>query len=358
MNTKDETSKRTRTIRGASTTTDVTTVNETNEDQTHGSTDRSGWHRGGLLLVSIAVYGGIIGLLLESTPKILGMFDAFAFLEAHIPVEERPHFIDRVVNLIVLPMSIVFLVAVYKMAFVDDKTLLPLINVNRLLRWQIDEYKTSIDGLGDKAQVLRDTILQDLNARKIANMTAQSVIGYTSLLSKATHPYLLVSAKRGVRATIAIYVNKMGERDLYVSWRLFIQGVLNYRLLVVMGLLALPFAGCAALFQFIAISLAVSLSIDTSGVSPILALFSAFPAFLAFYVIECLLVAGWGYLRKGDLWYHFWADPTIFHIEEIQALSYAVHSAVVGTLKAEGIKSDVIRQKTNFRASRRDRNNS
>lgn len=200
------------------------------------------------------------------------------------------------------------------------------VNVNKLGEY-LDGWADLVEGMGSKATQVSAKTLQYLNDREMPEVKVEEVKGTVSVTEKG-RPYLLTSVYPSAKTSV--YIGEHGK-DLYVSWRTFIQPTLNLGILLLTGFLAVVFGwylDSSHFFDF--------------GESAIFG-----------FIVEIILIAFAGRLFKGSFAAYFLIEPHIFHAESITAMSLSVHKSLLRALDESGIDVSKLRLKRDFKGGRR-----
>lgn len=98
------------------------------------------------------------------------------------------------------------------------------INVEKL-GYNFDEWGELIENNGEKANEVREEVINLLVYRNMPQVQIRKVFAKVSLLSEEKRPYTITTTHPG--ATTAIYVTEYGK-DLYASWRAFIKPTIKF----------------------------------------------------------------------------------------------------------------------------------
>jgi len=215
------------------------------------------------------------------------------------------------------------------------------LNVNKLGIF-LDGWSELIEGMGSKADKVRKDVLKLVEGREIPDVASGEKIGYVSLISKDRRDYIVSETDPG--ATTTIYIAQYGK-DLYASWRTWIQYVLNWDLLK-------WFVGAAVVFGLF------GGGIRQGGgfLGPQETTFSFggwIAATVAWLIGFAILLAIAGRVIKGSFLAYFFVEPNIFDAEDITAMSLAAHYSVLRALDKAGIDTSQLRIKQKFTGGRR-----
>ena len=213
----------------------------------------------------------------------------------------------------------------------------------------IDSWSDLLEGMAGKAEEVNKEILKQLQDKKLPNVRVREVSARTSIFSSARRPYILLETHPG--ATTGIYISARGE-DLYVSWKTFVVGVFNRRLLMILlGFSAIPnICTFTIAFAFSAVDSITSLG-GFGSLSA--AIFPAVAGTIAVFIFLVGLIALAGFFIRGDFLSFLLIEPTLFAVEDITVLSHAADKAVRNSLKKVGIADALIRRKTDFKGNKR-----
>jgi hypothetical protein len=196
----------------------------------------------------------------------------------------------------------------------------------------LDGWSELVEGMGTKAEQVRDAVLKDLEGRNMPNIKMSKKTGYVSLVSSDKRAYVITQTQPG--ATTTIYITEHGQ-DLYVSWRTYLKPVLNFLTLTLIGVAALIFGGVVG---------------DNN-------LFGGFGLFLFTFIImlfiSAVLVAMAGFFFRSNPLAYFYDEVTVLDAEDITAMSLSVHKSILRSLDQAGIDTSKLRIKEKFTGGRK-----
>jgi hypothetical protein len=215
----------------------------------------------------------------------------------------------------------------------QDKPALPPKKFNlKKLGLFLDGWSELVEGMGTKAEQVRDAVLKDLKGRNMPNINILKRTGYVDPVSHDKRAYVITKTQPG--ATTTIYVAEHGQ-DLYVSWRTYIKPVLNIVVLTLIGIAALIFGMIVA---------------DNN-------LYGSFGLFLFTFIIMlfigAMFVAMAGYFFRGNPLAFFYVEVTVLDAEDITAMSLSVHKSILRSLDQAGIDTSKLRIKEKFTGGRK-----
>jgi hypothetical protein len=108
------------------------------------------------------------------------------------------------------------------------------VDVNKL-GYHLDGWADLLEGMGERVSEVQKSVLDFLVERDMPEIGVFDVIGHASLSSNERRSYLLTTTHPG--ATTAIYIASHGK-DLYVSWRTFINRILNWGMILMVIFIA------------------------------------------------------------------------------------------------------------------------
>ena len=196
----------------------------------------------------------------------------------------------------------------------------------------LDGWSDLVENMGNKADEVRDEVLQQLENRKMPDIELSRKTGYADLTASDKRAYLISETQPG--ATTTIYVNQHGE-DLYVSWRTHLKPILNNTVFVVLGLAALVIGIIAANNRFL----------------------GGFGLFLATFITVFIIGAGSlalvGSIFRQNPFAFFFVDVNVLDAEDITAMTISVHYSVLRALDKSGIDVSKLRIKEKFTGGRK-----
>jgi hypothetical protein len=205
------------------------------------------------------------------------------------------------------------------------------INLKKLGMY-LDGWGDLVEGMGTKATQVRYEVLEQLRSRNMPDVSLSRKTGYANVTSKDKRAYLISKTDPGVTTTI--YVAEHGK-DLYVSWRTYLDRVWNQVVLWVILGAALLFGAAQANDRY----------------------FGGFAIFMATFVgaliVEAGLVALAGFLFRRDPLAFFFVEVTVLDAEDISAMSLSVHKSILRALDQSGIEVSKLRFKEKFTGGRR-----
>jgi hypothetical protein len=216
------------------------------------------------------------------------------------------------------------------------------LNVNKLGVF-LDGWSDIVEGMGDKANQVRQNILSLLQGREMPDIALDNKVGYVSLISKDRRDYIVSETFPGARTTI--YIAQHGN-DLYASWRTWIEPKINWNLWkwILIGAAVLGF-------------LTGGIQQSNSFYGPSQTNFSLIGwigAMIGYLVLTAIVLAVVGRVIKGNFLAYFFIEPNVFDAEDITAMSLSVHKSVLRALDSAGIDSSKLRLKQDFKGGRRD----
>ena len=218
---------------------------------------------------------------------------------------------------------------------------LPKEDVNNL-GYFLDGWADLIEGMGEKAEEVRQKVITGLTDRKMPSIYPIEVDGFASMTGSELRHYLLSTTRPG--ATTAIYVGKHGV-DLYASWRTFIHPVFNLK---VIGAFLLVAAGLGLMIG------GIDRGTDWYGRATTSFSFSGWLLTTLFILfVTCVLAAIAGRIFKGSFMAFFFIEPNIFDAEDITAMSLSAHKSLLRALDNSGIDVTKLRLKREFKGGRR-----
>ncbi len=207
------------------------------------------------------------------------------------------------------------------------------INVNKLGLF-IDGWADLVEGMGAKAETVRQEVLTQLESREMPDVKTANKNGYVDLSAPGYREYVVTTTFPGV--TTVIYVAQHGK-DLYTSWKTFIRPVINGALMVVL-----------VIASFI-------LGIFQAGAAPVF--INSGMVFLIGWIgsliFLCLLIAAAGYIFKRSVLAYFFVEPSYFDADDVTAMSLSVHYSILRALDKAGIESAKLRLKRDFTSGRK-----
>lgn len=123
--------------------------------------------------------------------------------------------------------------------------ILNLKNISWLLGYYLDGWADLVEGMGDKATVVQNGIIDQLNQRGMPDIKVENISLREGFLSSSFRAYIQTKTDPGAKTIV--YIDKRGN-DLYSSWRSFIRPTINWRLILIYGLLSFGIT----LFLFVA----------------------------------------------------------------------------------------------------------
>jgi hypothetical protein len=206
----------------------------------------------------------------------------------------------------------------------------------------LDGWSDLIEGMGGKANEVRVEVLKQLQSRGMPEIGLSNIIAFVGIFSSERRDYVITDTEPGARTTI--YISQFGK-DLYASWRTWIEPKMNWDLLKWFGI------GAGVLGFF-------SGGIQQSGgfFGPSSLSFS-FPGWIlstiGFGIFGAILLAFTGKMVKGSYTAFFYIEPNIFDAEDITAMGLAVHKSILRALDTSGIDITKLRIKERFSGGRR-----
>lgn len=216
------------------------------------------------------------------------------------------------------------------------------LNVNALGDF-LDGWSDLIEGMGGKADEVRQLVLKQLQDRNMPDINLGSKTGVVSLGSGEKRDYVVADTQPGAYTTI--YISKHGN-DLYASWRTWIEPKFNWNLLkwfglaaVVLGLISGGTSNNYGIFGSSRISFSLTGWIFST---------------IGFACLEFILLGIAGRIIKGRFFAYFFIEPNVFDAEDITAMSLSVHKSILHSLDNAGIDISKLRVKQTFKGGRRD----
>ena len=216
------------------------------------------------------------------------------------------------------------------------------LNVNKLGVF-LDGWSDIVEGVGSKAMEVRQNILNILKERQMPEIEVMKTTLFVGLISQDNRDYLVSQTFPGARTTI--YIAQHGK-DLYASWRTWIEPVFNWNL-----------------WRLILVGAAV-LGLITGGIGksggfygPSKTTFSFvgwIAATIGYLITVAIILAIAGRIIKGRFTAYFFVEPNVFDADDITAMSISVHKSVLRALDSAGIDSSKLRLKRDFKAGRKD----
>jgi hypothetical protein len=210
----------------------------------------------------------------------------------------------------------------------------------------IDRWADTVEGKSELAETIKANLLKQLREKNMPDIRIQPTNVNVGMFSK-TRPYIIATTNPGV--TTAIYVAAHGK-DLYLSWRTHVRGVLNTRLLMMLaaaaGMPTLCLSPCL-LIGNVASSFFSFSEVDAGGIfAPALGIF------IGFFMFEVIMIALAGYFIRGDFFAYFFIEPTIFDAEDITATNLVIHKAMEKSIESAGLDPAILRPKPDIRSGR------
>ncbi len=217
-------------------------------------------------------------------------------------------------------------------------------NVNNL-GYFLDGWADLVEGMGEKADDIHANVLTQLKDREMPGIRVSAKTGYASHMASDRREYTVITTSPG--ATTLTYIGKHGK-DLYTSWRTFIQPVLNKQVLL------------------IALGISAALGLFTGGINesgggmfggPSQTSFSFLGwigATIGFAILTAVILGIAGRVMKGSFWAYFFIEPSLFDADDITAMSLSAHKSLLRALDSVGIESSKLRIKRDFKGGRRD----
>jgi hypothetical protein len=203
----------------------------------------------------------------------------------------------------------------------------------------VDSWADLLDDMGDKTAALTTAFQQRMSVRQIPNMQYSASTLTPSGLTGQRRLYQLVRTRTG--ATMAARIDQFG-RDLFMSWDLWVRPLPNWPVILVV-------LGIAAFFAF--------------GTARSPALFGPPQFSLVLWIVGTIIHSLWigflvglaGKVVRGNWLGFFIKSLTPFDIDDITAMSLAVHHSLLEAADSVGISATLLRPKETFRGGRRDR---
>ncbi len=215
------------------------------------------------------------------------------------------------------------------------------INVNKL-GFYLDGWADLIEDMGSKADQVRKDVLKQLRLRNMPDIDVRAWEGYVSSISRERREYLASMTDPGSVTTI--YVAEHGK-DLYASWRTWIEQVLNVKLLQIVGVV------CGVLGFFTG-GLRGSTDFFRNTQSTI-SITGWVTSTIGLLILAAILIAVAGRIVKGGFLAFFFIEPNMFDAEDITAMSLSVHKSLLRALDNSGIDISKLRLKRDFKGGRR-----
>lgn len=215
------------------------------------------------------------------------------------------------------------------------------LNVNKL-GFYLDGWADIVEGMGSKAGEVRQNVLKSLQDRNMPEITLGNKNGYVSLVSNEKRDYVVAETNPGARTVINI---SQHGKDLYASWRTWLEPKVNWGLLKWFGL------GAAVLGLFTG-------GIQQGGgfFGPSQTSFSLTGwifSTIGFALLAAFGLAIAGRIFKGGFLAYFFIEPNVFDAEDITAMSLSVHKSIIRSLDISGIDISKLRIKEKFTGGRR-----
>jgi len=219
-------------------------------------------------------------------------------------------------------------------------------NVNNL-GYFLDGWADLIEGMGEKTEEVRSKVVKELQGRNMPDIKISNPIAVASSLGNEKREYTITTTYPG--ATTAIYIACHGK-DLYTSWRTFINPVLNWGTIILLAIIA---GGLSLWWQ------GSGLRINTFD--DYLYYFSEWFSFIEWIVgailvffVGSFMVSLAGRHLKGNSRAFFYIEPNLFDADDIAAMSLSAHKSILRALDTAGIDVTKLRLKQDFKGGRRD----
>lgn len=218
------------------------------------------------------------------------------------------------------------------------------------LGYHLDGWSDVIPNAGNRALEVRERVYQILGTRYMPDVKLSKVWGFTNLIGQNTdRPYIIATTHPA--ATVYVYVEQHGA-DLYVSWRSFIKNKFRWW---VKALALLALIGVSALTILSALSSGGATASSASGtnLSPFLTTICgggmvfccSLSGLLTIGIPILMLMAIAGYYLQGNIFYYLFYDPTIFDVEDVNAMQLTVDKTLREALRGVGIDPAFLRVK-------------
>jgi len=216
-------------------------------------------------------------------------------------------------------------------------------NINKLGE-RIDGWADLVVNAGDEAELARKQ-LEVIIQRKSFPGTLVSSELITPSTGRRMRSYIVTEMDNG--ATVAAYFGSFGK-DLYAKWDIYVKKIINkpvvYSILALSGLQGLTTGAALG-------SLASAFRGGGFGVFIFGFLFGAIMAF-----VPLVLSVGFaGFIIKQSFFGFIFNEMDEFDIDDMGALTLAVHKAMLDTLDAIGIETQALRMKEKFSVGKRER---
>lgn len=200
----------------------------------------------------------------------------------------------------------------------------------------LDMWAELIEGYGEKADEFYENFSTHFKNREIKGVSFwQGNLTATGLFA----PYRKMEiVQRGV-VTMPIYIATQGK-DLYVSWRAFVQGYIS---LVKIGV----WTAICFLVSFLFFGL--SEQYEYGETSTVLDSSRCFTSFATIMIVTGIVAAAYGFFyRQGD-WQAIWRDQlNELHIDDIASLTSAVHYSLIAASDKMGIDTTKLQPREPF----------
>jgi hypothetical protein len=197
---------------------------------------------------------------------------------------------------------------------------------------RLDGWADLVDGAGERATAVENAFITEVQARRMPQVSITHADLTPGGLAGKRRGYALVQSYSG--ATMGVYITAFGK-DLYLTWDLFVRPVILWRNLLIMlgiaaGLSLIPQLGDFSIFSWI---------LNTIGV-------------LIPVVIVALIL---GKTMRNSTLSFFIQEIDLFAADDITAMMFGAHHALLGALDGVGIDTTLLRKKESFYAGRRER---
>ena len=231
------------------------------------------------------------------------------------------------------------------------------------LGYHVDSWADLVENRGDMVNQVHRNVYTILKHREMPDVTVDRRVGYLGMISQEKRLHIINQTHPG--ATTTIYIGKHG-RDLFVSWHTYIRPLINWKLLLILFVIAVLFGLLiGALFGIIPLVITgiIALIAELSGSEPPPEVFEAsavaattfscfcFNTFI-FFSFELLGLALLSALATRNPLTYFFVQPNIFDADDVAAMGIAAHKSLLKGLDGAGIDTDLLRLKQFFNSAR------
>lgn len=224
----------------------------------------------------------------------------------------------------------------------------------RNLGFYIDGWADLAEGIGDKAEEVRELILNSLINRNMPEVKVEAAKVTTGLTS-GNRNYTITTTFPG--ATTLVRSGQYGK-DLLVTWSTYIKPVPNWKVLTVLTIIAAVFglqAGSATIDAARSISSGFLEGLLSTGQMLITGLFAFVFGTLGALAVEIGLLAFLGLIILRDPFWVFVIQPNMFDADDIVHMSIVAHKAILESLDKVGIDTALLRAKQEFQRKRNEK---